>query len=476
MSDGDNKLYHRLPRDTLQPLAARRRTTFALEALTLSHLRLSVLSSLQMEASPPQSTSTWKNALACIEVVWYFVILAFGWVALWAGRTRYSNRPKSPLSSAPVHEAPGVSILRPLKGLDGNLFENLESTCLQQYPKFQIIFCVAEEGDQALTVVSELLQKYPTVDAKVIIGEEVVGVNPKVNNLMRAYKEAKYDILWVLDSNVMMDPGSLARAVDALHAQNRDGKPIGLVHHVPLAFLCEKTFGSRVEEAFLNTNHARMYIALNILAFDSCVTGKSSMYRRSDVEKVNADLKPKSIDANASPRAIGSRQGYGLAAFGRFMAEDNMIGLSIWHELGLRHDLSCDVAENAIGRMTFMDYIRRRIRWIRVRKKMTMAATLLEPFTESVLLGVLTAISVRYLVRVPIWLFLLAHFSYWMAVDLTIYTALARRPLSRSEQWPLFYAWAVRELCALPVWFVAVTGSTVVWRGTKYDIIANGEA
>ena len=61
--------------------------------------------------------------------------------------------------------------MRPLKGLDSNLFENLESTCLQQYPKFEIIFSVADEDDQALTVVRELLQKYPTVDVSVIVGE-----------------------------------------------------------------------------------------------------------------------------------------------------------------------------------------------------------------------------------------------------------------------------------------------------------------
>ena len=81
-------------------------------------------------------------------------------------------RPRSPLSSAPAERVPGVSILRPLKGLDANLFENLESTFTQEYPKsrFQILLSVAEENDQALPVVRSLLQKYPDVDAEVIVG------------------------------------------------------------------------------------------------------------------------------------------------------------------------------------------------------------------------------------------------------------------------------------------------------------------
>lgn len=84
-------------------------------------------------------------------------------------------RPTSPLETASAHDVPGVSILRPLKGLDGNLFENLESTCRQRYPKYELIFSVADEDDQALEVVEELRQKYPKMDMKVIIGERRVG-------------------------------------------------------------------------------------------------------------------------------------------------------------------------------------------------------------------------------------------------------------------------------------------------------------
>jgi len=83
-------------------------------------------------------------------------------------RRRYVVKPHSPTASAETDAVEGVSILRPLKGLDPNIYENLETSFLQVYPKFEIIFAVADEGDQALAVVRELIAKYPRVDARII--------------------------------------------------------------------------------------------------------------------------------------------------------------------------------------------------------------------------------------------------------------------------------------------------------------------
>lgn len=86
-----------------------------------------------------------------------------------SSRKRYRLRPRSPLASAAAGSVPGVSILRPLKGLDTNLYENLESTFLQEYPDFEIFFCVEDENDQALTVVRELMAKHPAVNAHIAV-------------------------------------------------------------------------------------------------------------------------------------------------------------------------------------------------------------------------------------------------------------------------------------------------------------------
>lgn len=410
-------------------------------------------------------------------------------------RKRYRLRPRSPLASAPASSVPGVSILRPLKGLDTNLYENLESTFLQDYPNYEIFFCVDDEEDQAVWVVRELMAKYPQANVHVVIrtcsnsvqevehlcthwsatGEGLtVGVNPKVNNLIKAYRQAAHDILWVLDSNVMVDRGTLARAVDILNpppSPNTSRRRIGVVHHVPFAWVSKPSIGSNVEEAFLNTNHAKMYIAINTVAVDSCVVGKSCLYRKSDLERVNGSLRPIPNAANGGCQA-GER---GLETFGRFLAEDNMVAGALWHELGLGHDLSCDVAKNAVGDMSLIDYISRRIRWIRVRKHMVFAATMAEPLTESVFAGCLAAFGFKYLLHIPLFLFLTLHFLSWLLVDFDVYASLAGHPVVPSKRWSFIGSWVVRELLALPIWFLAIVGSEVEWRGERYRVVENGE-
>ncbi|KZP31181.1 glycosyltransferase family 21 protein [Athelia psychrophila] len=429
-----------------------------------------------MAITEPSSAQSYnaQTILAVIVLTWYIVLWALGLSGCITARKRYRVRPRSPLATSST--APGVSILRPLKGLDTNLYENLESTFQQEYPNFEIIFSVADENDQALCVVRELMRQYPDVDAKISTGEEVVGVNPKVNNLMRPYHEAANDILWVIDSGVTVSPGTLARSVDALNRPSENymlgaGKRIGVVHHVPFAHVSGAGYiGSQIEEAFLNTNHAKMYIALNSTAIDSCVVGKSNLFRRSDVERVDGSLKPHDgLRSHPEPTK-------GLAAFGKYLAEDNMLASALWHELDIRHDLSCDVAHNFVGHMTLADYVWRRVRWIRVRKHMILAATLLEPFTESVVVGVLAAISLRYLTGFPAWIMLVAHFGSFLWVDLDVYESLAGYPLPAASRWQFIGGWIARELLAFPIYMLAIFGNEVSWRGTTYQVLQNGEA
>lgn len=305
-------------------------------------------------------------------------------------------------------------------------------------------------------------------------GEELVGVNPKVNNLIRSYREATHDILWVIDSGVSVAPGTLARSVDLLEPStptNLPKKRVALIHHVPFGSAPESSLGARIEEAFLNTNHAKMYLAINTVSIESCVVGKSNLYRRSDLERVNGSLKPRAHAEAGNDRDCA----HGLAAFGKFLAEDNMIASALMHELDLRHDLSCDVAHNAIGKMSLSDYIWRRVRWIRVRKHIVLAATILEPFTENIVASSIAAASLRYLFNIPVWLFLAIHHVAWLWVDLDVYESLAGHPLPAHRRWQFITAWCLRELLTLPIWFLAMLGNEVVWRGKKYEVLQAGE-
>jgi ceramide glucosyltransferase len=78
-----------------------------------------------------------------------------------------------------------------LKGLDTNLYENLESTFTQEYPHYEILFSVADENDQALVVVRELIAKYPHVKAEIIIGEMLAPLYPALVLISSAYSRRR---------------------------------------------------------------------------------------------------------------------------------------------------------------------------------------------------------------------------------------------------------------------------------------------
>ena len=87
-------------------------------------------------------------------------------------RHRYAGKSiPSRIASLPAKTAPGVTIIRPLCGLDNNLYNALEAAMKLDYPKYQVLFALQDEEDEALPVVRMIMDKYPNVDAKVIIGE-----------------------------------------------------------------------------------------------------------------------------------------------------------------------------------------------------------------------------------------------------------------------------------------------------------------
>lgn len=170
-----------------------------------------------------------------------------------------------------------------------------------EYPKYEILFAVQDEKDEAIPVVRMLMEKYPDIRAKLIVGKypglcgdvttltlsdkRKVGVNPKVNNLMAPFEQASFDLLWVIDATIAVQPATLGRAVDAFlgtsfssssfHADLEDTPllsddmrappgegEVGLVHYVPYAVAYQRTWGSLIEQAFLNTTHAKMYTAI----------------------------------------------------------------------------------------------------------------------------------------------------------------------------------------------------------------------
>ena len=87
-------------------------------------------------------------------------------------RSRYTGKSlPSRLDTLSGSEAPGVTIIRPLCGLDNNLYNALEAAMRLDYPNYEVIFALQDEHDEALPVVRLIMEKFPAVDARIVIGE-----------------------------------------------------------------------------------------------------------------------------------------------------------------------------------------------------------------------------------------------------------------------------------------------------------------
>lgn len=133
-------------------------------------------------------------------------------VAIVAAGKFFRAEPAIPAEAASGF-APAVSILKPIRGLDRETYDNYASFCRQDYPEYEILFCVTDESEPAIPLIERLISNFPHRAIRLLIGSEPVGVSDKVNKLCRMARDARHDVLIVTDSDVRVEPGFLRAIV-----------------------------------------------------------------------------------------------------------------------------------------------------------------------------------------------------------------------------------------------------------------------
>lgn len=340
--------------------------------------------------------------------------------------------------------AAGVSILKPLVGnpMDPNLMTNLETFFTMQYPKYELLFCIQEEGDPSIMVVQQLMKKHPHVDASFFIGGKEVGVNPKINNMQPGYMAAKHELLLVSDSGVMMKEDTLSDMVAHMTPD------VGIVHQMP--FCCDrKGWPAILEKVYFGTGHARMYLFLGLLDAlrlrVNCCTGMSCLMRKKVLDEAG-----------------------GISAFGIYLAEDYFFAKFI-QDRGWGIRIASQPAWQNSGTCRVKTFLSRLTRWCKLRVAMVPHTILLEPFSECMLLGLVASWAGTVLLRADYLTFFLFHTLTWSLADWVMLNIVQNGPPPFTK-FEFVISWLFREVSALFIFLHALWNPVISWRNSSFKL------
>jgi ceramide glucosyltransferase len=381
-----------------------------------------------------QSVEIFTTVLA-VAGMGYFLASLVGALALLAPR-------RPPL--APF--APGVSILKSLKGLDLGMSEAFRSHCAQSYPgEFELLFGVSSLADPAVAAVEQLKYEFPFHSIQLILCPARLGTNGKVSTLAQLVPRARYYFLLINDSDITVSPRYLERVMAHFApAPAQPGKspaPVGQVGLVTALYRGRphKTLPSRLEALGIATDF-QPGVLLSKMIEGGLHYGLGSTL--------------------AVSRQALNRIG-GLESLVDHLADDYELGARI-DRAGYRIALSAEVVETAIPAYTWRGFFDHQVRWARTVRDARPWGYAGLVFTYGLAWAALNVLA-SGLSPLSLWLLGLSFF-----LRLTLAMTVGVQVLRDHNVLPSLWLLPLRDFLAMGIWLAGFAGNTIVWRGERF--------
>jgi ceramide glucosyltransferase len=331
--------------------------------------------------------------------------------------------------------APAVTIVRPVAGLENCVEETLRSSFALDYPRYELLICVASARDPIVPLVNRLIADHPQVSARLLIGDERVSGNPKLNNCVKGWNAARHDWIVLADCNVLMPRDYLQRLLSRWRAGT------GLVCAPPIG-VRPQGFFAELECAFLNTYQARWQYFADTLGA-GFAQGKTMLWRRAELE------------------AAG-----GIRALGAEIAED-AASTKVVRAAGLSVHLVDAPFGQPLGPRSARDVWRRQTRWARLRRA-CFPRFFLPELISGAFFPFLCAGAVAAAMNWSIAGSVAALAALWYGAEMA---------LARAAGWPLPLLYPlqalVRDVLLPALWLDGLLGTGFEWRGHQMSVDAD---
>jgi ceramide glucosyltransferase len=367
--------------------------------------------------------------LLLLIAAWGYQFLAL--VSLWRF---FKPAGDSPLPS----EGRGISVFKPLKGLEANTRECLESFLSQVYRPYQVVFGVRNPEDPVVALLRELQETYPGLEIDLVFCPESLGLNPKISSLRQMEARARYDLLVIADADVKVGPDFLSRVAAALLEPG-----MGLVS-CPYRFGPAPTLGAKLE-------------ALTIAA-DFIPSVATAHY----VEGIRFALGAAMALNRRALEIIG-----GFAPLADFLADDYQLGWRV-AEAGLGVKILPYVVETQNPDLSLKDYLLHQLRWARTYRVCRPKGFLAYGITHALVFS----LALVWVTGGAPWALGLAAATLGLR---EILATVARYYLGVDPIGNNVLLLPLKDLLSFGLWAMSFLGNRVTWGNKTYRVTPEGK-